>query len=122
MLISWVVASAGGTTLPTWPVEDTEASLTAWPIVGLIVLMVIVGLFLVNKRYRKKSMNTKYSNLGSSYELMAAVCVLILGIAFAYSSFRQGDLLAAGVMAIGSFIPMLLALDVVKFISSMLKR
>lgn len=67
-------------------------------------------------------MNTKYSNLGSSYELMAAVCVLILGIAFAYSSFRQGDLLAAIVLAIGSFIPMLLALDVVKFISSMLKR
>lgn len=58
--------------------------------------------------------NSKTSNLGSGYELIAAICVLVLGIAFAYSSFRQDDILAAGVMAICGFIPMLLALGIVK--------
>tara|TARA_Y100001963_G_C6612950_1_gene367932 strand:+ start:443 stop:649 length:207 start_codon:yes stop_codon:yes gene_type:complete len=55
-------------------------------------------------------MNSKSSNMGWGYELIAAICIFALGIAFAYSSFRQGDHLAAGVMAIGSLVPLLLSL------------
>lgn len=47
---SWIVASAGGTTLPDWPTERAEASLPVWPIVGLIILVVVIGVVLVKKR------------------------------------------------------------------------
>lgn len=47
---SWIVASAGGTTLPSWPPKDSEAGFSIWPVMGIIVLAVVIGLIYARKR------------------------------------------------------------------------
>jgi len=47
---SWIVASAGGTTLPSWPPKDSEADFSVWPVMGIIVLVVVIGLIYARKR------------------------------------------------------------------------
>ena len=48
---SWIVASAGGTTLPSWPPKDSEAGFSIWPVMGIIILaVVVIGLIYARKR------------------------------------------------------------------------